>query len=289
MHKKEIVSLATLYAISPVHAGSGMSTGAVDLPIQRERHTNWPHIQASAVKGAMRAHFRNFAGNDKDAINQIFGSDEQDDQYTGGKDGMPGSISISDAKLLAFPVRSNIAPFIMVISPAIIKRLNNDLLMAELDEKINIPSMENDSSAITINWKTTQKKIIMEDAIVNVETSHDLPLFKDNFKDIERLVLVSDTMFDYIVTNCTQIQTQIKIDHDKGTASDGSLRYEELLPSDTAMYVIVHYSRHNNEIQAEMIQNFIEDNIKDFIQVGGDETLGRGIFKLNWIPGKEDN
>ena len=51
-------SLVTLYAVTPCHAGSGSSVGVVDLPIQRERHTNYPIIQASGVKGAFKANFK---------------------------------------------------------------------------------------------------------------------------------------------------------------------------------------------------------------------------------------
>lgn len=288
MHKKEIVSIASLYATSPVHAGSGMSTGAVDLPIQRERHTNWPHVQASAVKGAMRAHFRNYAEEDKKSINQIFGSDKQDNDYPGFDQDIPGSISVSDAKLLAFPVRSNIAPFITVTCPAVLKRLHNDLLMGGFSEKINSPVIENNNDAILLNWQTEEKKIIMEDAVVQVvEEKVQISFLAEKFKDIERLVLISDKLFDHIVSTCTEIQTQIKIDHKTGTAQPGALRYEELLPSDTLLYVVVHYSRHNNEIQASMIKSFIETNIRDFMQIGGDETLGRGVCKLSWLAGKE--
>jgi len=286
MHKKEIISMASLYAISPIHAGSGISTGAVDLPIQRERHTNWPHIQASAVKGAMRAHFRNYA-KEKDSINKIFGSDKQDDAYPGHNDDIPGSISVSDAKLLAFPVRSNIAPFVMVTSPAVLKRFQNDLLMAGFSGKISLPVLENENHAVTLNWQPKREKILLEDAVAQLVGTEEILFLAQHFKNIERLLLVSDTLFDHIVTNCTQIQTQIKIDHEKGTAQAGALRYEELLPSDTALYLVMHYSRHNNDIQASMIRDFIETNIRDFIQIGGDETLGRGICKLSWIAGKE--
>lgn len=291
MHKKEIVSMASLYATSPIHAGSGMSTGAVDLPIQREKHTNWPHIQASAVKGAMRVHFRNYS-KEKDSINQIFGSDVQDKDYTGYNQEHPGSISVSDAKLFSFPVRSNIAPFISVTSPAILKRLQNDLLMTGFSENIQIPDVKNSNDAIAINWKPKQNKIVMEDVVVNIIENVEEQILYGYLKnihlnDFHQLVLVSDIMFDHIVSNCTEIQTQIKIDHDKGTAKNGALRYEELLPSDTLLYIIVHYSRHNSEMQASTIQEFIESNIKDFIQIGGDETLGRGICKLNWFTEKE--
>jgi CRISPR-associated protein Cmr4 len=29
----------------------------------------------------------------------------------------------------------------------------------------------------------------------------------------------------------------------------------------------------------------MEDVIKNFMQIGGDETLGRGICKIHWIAG----
>ena len=63
----------------------------------------------------------------------------------------------------------------------------------------------------------------------------------------------------------------------------GSLRYQELLPADSALYSIVYYSNSIlNDMQAKNIKNSVEACIKDFIQIGGDETLGRGICKVNW-------
>jgi len=124
MQKRDLFSLCVFYAISPIHAGAGSSLAAVDLPIQRERHTNWPHIQASAVKGAMRAHYRDFAENTS-LINYLFGSDEQDGWKD--KENIPGAVSVSDAKLLAFPVRSSVAPFVWVTCPAVLARLKRDL------------------------------------------------------------------------------------------------------------------------------------------------------------------
>ena len=88
MLTKELFSICTFYAISPIHAGSGAATSTVDLPIQRERHTNWPHIQASGVKGAMRDHYRKFVkGEDKYLTNLIFGIDENNDGDVINKDG----------------------------------------------------------------------------------------------------------------------------------------------------------------------------------------------------------
>jgi len=68
--------LCLLYALTPIHAGSGQALKAVDLPIQRERHTAWPMVQASGVKGALRdwcekAWEKN--GFEKDLVECIFG------------------------------------------------------------------------------------------------------------------------------------------------------------------------------------------------------------------------
>lgn len=37
-----------------MHVGAGSSTGTIDLPIQREKHTNFPHIEGSSLRGAIR-------------------------------------------------------------------------------------------------------------------------------------------------------------------------------------------------------------------------------------------
>ncbi len=48
----------TIVVETPLHAGSGSELGVVDLPIQRERHTNHPKIEASTLKGCLREAFR---------------------------------------------------------------------------------------------------------------------------------------------------------------------------------------------------------------------------------------
>lgn len=45
---------------TPLHAGSGSDLGVVDLPIQRERHTSYPKIESSSLKGALRERFESY-------------------------------------------------------------------------------------------------------------------------------------------------------------------------------------------------------------------------------------
>lgn len=311
MLKKEKTSIITFYSISPIHAGAGSSTSVVDLPIQRERHTNWPHIQASSVKGAMRQHFRRFAEkelNGKAAnqyINYLFGSDDANDGSRekvtlkiedNKKEAVPvaaGIISISDAKLFAFPMRSNHAPFVHITCPAVLKRLATDLQFCAIDnnqqsEHLNYSFLHEDEAIFLKGENKNSTKILLEDMVLNLKQNSNkeitVQLMKDFLYDLGNLLLVSDEVFNYCVSNCTEIQTQIKIDTESGTTQDGSLRYQELLPSDTLLYSVVYFSASafDNNLHAEAVQNIIQENIKDFIQIGGDETMGRGICKINW-------
>lgn len=288
----ENTSIAIMYAVTPCHAGSGSALGVVDLPIQRERHTNWPMIQASGIKGAFRANFDRFKNKiaDKEQIKDferlsesVFG--------TSSDGGYAGSLSISDAKILAFPMRSNVSPFVWITCPAVLKRLEKDLSVA------NFNSIEFDSSkfsvsddkAISLGKSELKGNILLEDYEVQVADTkiEEFSKISSFFKDAERLLLVSDDVFNYGVSNCTQIMAQIRIDSKTGTTQDGSLRYQEELPSDTIMYTVIHWGDSKNSVEdklkAETIKKFItEEVIANHIQIAGDETCGRGVFQLAW-------
>ncbi|HEU18282.1 MAG TPA: type III-B CRISPR module RAMP protein Cmr4 [Deltaproteobacteria bacterium] len=297
MLKRDLFSICTFYAVSPIHAGSGASFAAVDLPIQRERHTNWPHIQASGVKGAMRAHYRDFA-EDKSLINFLFGYDRDDvvhhNSYNSTreekdrfdvKDNFPGAVAFSDAKLLAFPVRSNEAPFVGLTCPAVLKRLSNDLLFVALPAIDGIPPVIGETALCLAGGISGD--VILEDMVVTVANGDVPNPIPPNFPTMDKLLLVSDEVFKHAVDSCTEIQTQIKIDSKTGTAQGGALRYQELLPADSVLYSVVYYSRavFDNTLQADTVRGHAEDVIKNFMQIGGDETLGRGICKIAWIAG----
>lgn len=296
-------SILKFYAVSPIHAGSGDSTATVDLPIQRERHTGYPVIHGSGVKGAMREHFR-IINKDKQAINFIFGSDDQDEwkeekgKYNNGKaekdqiDAVPGAFSVSDAKILAFPMRSNIAPFVWVTCPYALKRLATDIEFVGIENDIEdkIKNVSKDDAYVLLG-AITETPIILEDAVVNKKPETlNINSIAPIFSEVEKLLLISDQMFDYCV-KCTDIQTNIKIDSKTGTAEGGALRYQEFLPTDTLMYSVVYFTGNegfkdmSEKFKADMVRDYIKDTIKDFIQIGGDQTVGKGICKIDWIEG----
>src|SRR5579883_2594564 len=51
---KSAGALLGLHALTSLHPGTGTALGTVDLPVQRERHTQWPTISGSALKGVLR-------------------------------------------------------------------------------------------------------------------------------------------------------------------------------------------------------------------------------------------
>jgi len=297
--QKDLTDCCVLYALTPVHAGSGQALGVVDLPIQRERHTHWPQVQSSGVKGALRDWFIRYYcenGNkeaedgDKQAVtlaNQVFGREESGD----GDVGQAGAVSVTDARLLAFPVRSHISPFVWVTCPAILGRLKRDLALcgSDLDIPAIAPSKEENGVDISCGVENG-KPVILEDMVVTTETHEKDGTFKTAFSElapqVERLLVISDEYFSFLVETATEVQPQIKINMKTGTTVDGSLRYQELLPADAVLYVLMFFGRErkkDNPAGAEVLRDLVHAAISSHIQIGGDMTLGRGIMAVNWL------
>lgn len=306
MFPKDLAQICVMYALTPLHAGAGQAIGAIDLPIQRERHTQWPHVQASGVKGAFRDWFQRYylangaACQDIEAqadklTQRVFGKEEGAGGGDGAdKGGQAGAISVTDARLLAFPVRSNIAPFVWVVCPALLKRLGRDLKICNLPYDIPNMSLPNEDAAFSI-CGSTNGNVVLEDLAVKVNGSDDSAKelgksFNTLAPQVDRLLLISDQNFAFLVQNATEVQPQISIDFETGTTKTGSLRYQELLPADTVLYTLVFYARervtsNNGSLAADVIRTCVNNAIVDHIQMGGDLTLGRGLLQVKWVNG----
>ncbi len=46
-------ALLFIHCLTGLHPGSGTALGVVDLPVQRERHTRWPIVPGSSLKGVL--------------------------------------------------------------------------------------------------------------------------------------------------------------------------------------------------------------------------------------------
>jgi RAMP superfamily protein len=101
-----------LLAETYIHPGTGQSAGAIDLPVARERVTQYPFIPGSSMKGALLDASRG-SGLDTD---RLFGQQEN-----------AGQLLISDARLLLLPVRSLTSPYIWLTCPHLIERFRRDM------------------------------------------------------------------------------------------------------------------------------------------------------------------
>src|SRR5947207_13812146 len=110
-----LTRVTLIHAMSPLHAGTGQSVGAIDLPIARERPTGVPLLPGSSIKGALRA--LSSSRPDGQITRDVFGPE------TDKSSEHAGSVQFSDAHLLLLPVRSVRGTFAWVTSPYLIRKL----------------------------------------------------------------------------------------------------------------------------------------------------------------------
>lgn len=284
-----------IYAETPIHPGSGTTIkGAVDLPIQRERHTEFPIIQASSLKGVLRTHAKDLKINEQ-LRDEIFGKPDE-----------IGGIAVTDAKILAFPVRSLKGVFGWVTSPIILDRFKRDLsIIGEtLNFEVLCPSKDNlaivpEKSNLIIDGTY----VCLEELKLNVDEQPDrskvlqvtsaisqcLPnmveynIMKNKIKS--DLVIVSDDVFKELVSTTTELVTRIKINEETGTVEERGLWTEEYLPTDTLMYALILIPTKSGERDVEEIVNWLIKYDKSILQVGGDETIGKGFVRLKVVKG----
>jgi CRISPR-associated protein Cmr4 len=322
----KISKLFFIIAETPLHPGSGGEvTGLVDLPIQRERHTNFPKIEASGLKGCIREALRDlnpeitingqkikpkneisYKEGDKDRktdyLSLVFGPEDTEEAHA-------GAIAFTDARILLFPVKSLKGVFAWVTCPMVLERFREDLGLAKIiDHPLNV-----DFSTL-INTLPEQTNISIKSKVVLEEFTFELKENKETSKiakyladkifpndtykfwreKLEKdLVILSDEDFEQFVTSSTEVITRTKIDDKTGTVQSGALWTEEYLPQDTILYSIAMasavrvekdeakgvFKAENSDKEAEKVLQFFE-GIPKVIQVGGNQTIGKGIAKI---------
>jgi len=287
--------LMVLKALTPMHVGEGNEIGAIDLPIQREVHTNFPKIESSSLKGCIRNAFRSISGNNQYEY-KIFGSAEKDSSYA-------GAVSFTDARILFFPVRSAKGIYAYVTCPFVLKRFFSEMKALQIDADINEAFLNSYKSSIMTsdrNIIVTSDECIADNTVILEEfTFSDVTVEKEeggfkNFvksisaflpqegmKDdlVNRSILISDDEFSYFVEMATDVITRIRVETVTGTTDNG-LFDEEYLPAESILYsfLFIEDSKvKNEEMKAYEISASISKTLDNPIQIGGNSTLGKGF------------
>lgn len=321
----ERAGLLFMYTLTPLHPGSGASVAAVDLPIQRERHTRFPMIQASGVKGGLRSLAEALDGERKlgdrgaEDIKVVFGPDTANASDHGG------ALALTDARLCLFPVRAASGVFAWVTCPAVIARLARDLeLMNQPSEAVKavsefrelVPQLPDLSEAKREASTPQRSSVVLQDArivledlcfalkkdgrdkvgelagwLANYALPSGLEYWRDKLK--EDLVLLRDDDFGHLVETCTEVITRVKLG-EAGTVEAGPWD-EEHLPSESLLYTATLATRPKKKngssaiTDAQGILAFVRDSVvgkAPVTQFGGDESVGRGLVRMRVFDGK---
>lgn len=282
-------TIITLRAQTSIHAGASDGNGVVDLPIQREAHSDYPCIFGSSMKGALRA----FA---KDKLNEndtkkLFGPEPNADSTANNM----GSLLISDARLLLLPMRSLTGQFRWVTCPAILQRLCQDkhrfLSVNEKDIGIEVNDEEviiltNTPETAETNNDAPDRKLFLEEYAFKVKVEDNqkvkdlLTAFIDEKLLTEQLAIISNNSFAYLCRFAIPVNARNVLNEDK---TSDNLWYEETLPTETVMYVGL--SGKSEGLQT--IKNILVKN--KYLQVGGNETIGMGWFVVKELSDKSSD
>lgn len=294
---------------TPLHAGSGSDLGIVDLPIQREKHTGFPKIESSSLKGAIREavetklNMRKEGKKSLPLIDALFGPETQDNEAH------MGALGFSDARLLLFPVKSMKGVFAWVTCPKVLDQFKRDMKITEGNSSFNISGnyevVTSDTEGVCklLNQSGSKLKvgtsILLEEyafthqsATLTVGNQSLQEWFSTNlpteWKDkIEQdIVILSNDDFKDFVNLSTEVITRTKINNDTGTVQPGALFTEEFLPAESVLYSLVMASPVFKKEQGAL--NTAETVLKAFtdviatlpvMQIGGNATLGKGIVR----------
>lgn len=303
-------ALLFLYVETPLHAGAGTGLGVVDLPIQRERTTGYPILQASGLKGSLREAAR---GKDDQKVKLVFGPDprrgERPEEHA-------GALSVGDARILLFPVRSLRGVFAWVTSRDVLARFKRDAAMASISVGWTVSGPQEQEKA----WIGTDSdlkviesnSIVLEEFAFKCEEKPEVNIIaewladnafpkKEKVADDEydywraklkkSLVILSQNDFRDFTLLSTEVISRIRLHTEKKTVERGALWSEEYLPSDTLLYTALFASKPRVDGIADLkdaaaVLKFIEDCVDGArLQLGGDSTVGRGFVKARVLTG----
>ncbi|NCD32192.1 MAG: type III-B CRISPR module RAMP protein Cmr4 [Spartobacteria bacterium] len=287
-------SLLILFTRTSMHVGAGNSVGVVDSPIMRERHTRFPLIPGSSLKGVLAALWKDeLERTEKDGkttskrvkestVYKLFGSDDANNAAC-------GSLVIGEGRILAFPVRSAKGCFAWITCPLALERYQRDSGTAVDMEAIRplcniregrMPCLAGDAVML-------DKSVVLEEYALECIGSSKVigeslkPLCSDPvWQEVSsRLVIVSDEIFSYFVEQCCEVVTRIRINDDTGTVDSGALFNQEQVPSESLFYATIADTKGENAF-ADLQSKLSDPAVQQVIQIGGDASIGLGYCSV---------
>jgi len=261
-----------LLAETYIHPGTGQAAGAIDLPVARERVTQYPFIPGSSMKGALLDMARS-NGLDKNEVDRLFGQQEN-----------AGQLLISDARLLLLPVRSLTSPYVWLSCPYLIERYRRDMERAGKGGALPTVAPSADDKVLAMG----AGDLFLEERLFTIEGKPSdalanaigalIPHDDARGRLSRQLAVVTDKAFAWFAQYGLPVQARNVLD--EGTKTSRNLWYEEALPPDTLMYLVVGERAHG---AAAKIAAYLAE--RRYLQAGGNETVGQGWFAIRRVDG----
>lgn len=294
-----------VYAVTSIHVGMGRSSGVVDLPVQRDP-AGFPVIFSSSFKGALKQ----FCGQLFNATNKegridcnkasicccLLGGEEENSDVT-------SIISFSDLYPLAIPVPSLDSGYVYLTSKYLINTVKDLFEAVNYKEGIDFLSK--------LDGGDKQKKVIVGidyevPLVTNISNNSFIQKMSELGSIASKLnegIAVEDNDSKAVLEIERGIIkfTRNKINYSTGTVAEHSLWTEEYLPHGTIFAGIIFfnvprrnkYCNSQNKIcdincAKEKFEEFLkkikgESNNEFYLNVGGKESIGKGIIKVKFL------
>lgn len=287
-----------LHALGPVHVGVGRGTGYIDLPIMREKVTNWPLIPGSAIKGVLSRHYgADQQGRSANQLHRIaFGVADDIRNVEGGANS--GSLVFADGRVVCLPIRSLYGTFSWCTSPMVLRRIQRELtntaLVPEPPQPMNNEALICENSVLQsgarvyledldleANSKGSQSSVVAWAKWLAENIFSEEPWRKEF---LTRFAILHDDVFNFLCEYGTEVTARIRIDDEKKTVVPGALWYEESLPAETILGGLVWcdrvFARQKDSeklpTKGELLSKYCPAGAAIALQLGGKATVGRG-------------
>ncbi len=294
--------LLYLYAESPVHAGAADSLGALDLPVQREATTGYPVIWGQSLKGALRQAAKEVPW-DLDLLKAVFGSPVGTLQDGDGETSA-GLLAVGDAQLVAMPVPTLQRTFAWATSELALARLARKyaILQAGMAAVPDVPAVvSNRGLASSADWVGERRPQVLGPCLVELGSELSEPLGRwadrlaadalgagEPFQSLADklradLLLVGSDVMPVLLKECTEFVARVQLGEHK-EVENGPF-YSEYLTAETILAASLTLRTELGEavaVHLDLLRALLQ---RGPVQVGGDETIGKGLVWTRLLGG----
>ncbi|CCI05271.1 MAG: type III-B CRISPR module RAMP protein Cmr4 [Microcystis panniformis] len=290
--------LTYLYLLTPLHTGGSADEGNL-MGIAREVHTEFPYLPASSLRGKIRSALEpsNPQSEEEKAlakeVSQFFGQKIKD-----GQQPTEGEVWFAEATLLFFPIASLSHHLIWITCPLWLERWNRWLQNSPLTQLIqNCREQITEARPALVSFTPEplylQTAILQQNALgqLNTNDSNSLSQSLQNLTTannmigqlLKKLVIVDDEDCIALVETGLQREVRVALNEGEKTVKGGSFRSEEAIPPETVLFFPWGIKPVKQTENTQNIRAKTSELLKNKLQFGGLEGLGRGWCDLKTI------